>query len=233
MTTLSSLKSKARTAGIFYLLIVITGVFSLMYVPSQIFVYGDAAAMADNIMNSELLYRFGIASNLACQVFFIFLVLALNRLLKSVNEHHAKLMVSLVLVAVAFFSVNIMFQVIPLVLLSGAEFLNVFGQDQLNAFSMASINLYNQGIVVVEIFWGLWLFPFGLLIYRSGFIPRIFGVLLMIACVGYLINSFTGLVFPDFRSSILTVTSITGTVGELSIMLWLLIKGVRDQKTIS
>lgn len=219
----------ARRAGLLYLLLGLTGMVGLMYVPSQIIVPGNATATADNIIHHELLYRLGIVSNLACQTLFVFLVLTLNRLLRSVNEHHARLMVTLVVVSVPIAFLNTVNQIAPLVLLSGEEYLALFNAEQLQGLVMVFLKLYEQGVVVVEIFWGLWLFPFGLLVYKSDFLPRIIGIFLMIACFGYLANSVTTLLFPAYQSFIAPITSVTGTVGEFSIILWLLIKGVKKQ----
>jgi hypothetical protein len=230
---MNSLKKTARTAGLWYLIAAITGGFGLMYVPSVIIEPGNATVTANNIISSELLYRFGIASNLICQIAFIFQVLTLYLLLREVNKKQATLMVALVIVSIPIAFLNELNRIAPLILMSGADFLKVFNQNQLQAFVMASIDLYNWGISIVEIFWGLWLFPFGFLVYKSGFIPKIFGILLIVACFGYVIESFTFLLFPEKQESIAIFTMVFGVVGEFSIILWLLIKGVNEQKIVS
>jgi hypothetical protein len=222
-------KNDARTAGWLYLMMGITGAFGLMYVPARIVVHGDAAATATNIINSEFLFRLGIAGNLLCQVIFVFLVLALYRLLNGVSKENARLMVALVLVSVPVAFLNMLNQVAALVILKEPVYLQVFEPARLHAFSMFFINLYEQGIAIVEIFWGLWLFPFGLLVYRSGFIPKIFGILLIIACFGYVAGSVSVILFPQIIDPVAIFTSVSGTAGEVSIICWLLIKGVRDQ----
>ena len=160
---------------------------------------GNATATADNIRASEWLLRVGIASELIHQVIAVFLVLALYRLFKPVDEALAKQVVILgALVSVPIMFVNVLNDIAALILVSGAEFLSVFDKPQLDALAYLFLRLHGQGITVASIFWGLWLFPFGMLVIRSGFIPRVFGVLLMIAGVGYLASSFATLVLPRY-----------------------------------
>ena len=142
-------------------------------------------------------------------------------------------MVTLVAVAVPIAFLNMLNQIIALNLLSGADFLKTFKPDQLRALSLVFLNLQNDGVAVVEIFWGLWLLPFGLLVIKSGFVPRVFGFFLIAACFGYLADSFVHLLFPAHRYLVVPVTALTGTLGEFSIILWFLIKGVKNQKTVA
>ena len=227
---MNPMKKTARTAGFWYLLMAITGPLGLVYVPSNIFIAGDAAATANNILSSETLYRISIISNLICQTVFIFLVLALYRLFKDVDKKYALLMVALVIVSVPIAFLSILFQAAPLFLLSGSAY-QTLAPNQLHAQVMMFIDLYNHGTTLAEIFWGLWLFPFGILVIKSGFIPKILGILLIIACFGYLASSVATILFPAAKNAVGIFTSIAGTVGEFSILLWLLIKGVKDQQT--
>jgi len=230
---MESKRKTARIAGALYLLMAVTGLFGIMYVPSTIIVSGDATASVNNILASELLFRAGIVSNLICQTTFIFLVTVLYRLFKEVNKKHALLMLALVVVSVPIAFLNMLNQIIALQLLSGSDFLKAFEPEQLNALVMVFLNLYTEGIAVVEIFWGLWLLPFGLLVFKSGFVPRIFGVLLMLACFAYLTESVTHLLFPRYGHTVMLIVSMPQAVGELAMMLWLLIKGVKDEKTVA
>ncbi len=227
---MNSTKKKARIAGLLYLLMAVTGPLGIMYVPSAIAVSGDATATASNILNSEMLFRLAIVSSLLCQISFIFLVLALNRLFKGVNEQHAKLMLSLVIVAVPIAILNELTQTAALHLLSGAEYLKVFEPEQLDALVMVFLNIHEQGIVIVSIFWGLWLFPFGYLVIKSGFIPKIFGILLIIGCFAYLADSLTAMLIPQHRDIISKILMLPLSVGEISTILWLLIKGAKELK---
>lgn len=222
-----SKKKNARIAGLLYLLLGITGAFGIMYVPANIIVAGDATASANNIIDSQLLFRLSMISNLISQTIFVFLVLSLNRLLKEINPKFAKLMVTLVTVSVPIAFLNILNLVAAQILVSGASFLTVFDADQLNAFTLLFLNLYEHGIYIVGIFWGLWLYPFGMLIIKSKFIPKIIGIFLVIGCFAYLIDSFTSLLFPEYKEIVSTIIMLPLALGEFSIIFWLLIKGVR------
>jgi hypothetical protein len=225
-----SLQKTARVAGLWYLLMAITASVGLLMVPSKIISVGNPAITAQNIIDNEQLFRVGILGNILCQISFIFLVLALNRLFKGVDEKQSKLMVSLVIAAVPTAFLIELTQIAALYLLSGAEYLKVFNPDQLNVVTAIFLNIHEQGIIIVGIFWGLWLFPFGYLAIKSGFIPKIFGILLIINCFAYLIDSFTAILNPQFRELISPFLMLPLAVGEISTILWLLIKGVKDQK---
>jgi len=216
----------ARIAGAVYLSMVLTAPFSLIYVPSKLIVRGNAAATADNILSHETMFRLSIMGDLVGQVIFICLAIALYRLLRDVNKTWAWLMVSFVLVSAAVGFLNTLNNVAALILFRGDEFLTVFGQVQREALGMLFIRLHSQGQFIDEIFWGLWLFPFGLLVFRSGFLPRFLGVWLMINCFGYLVLSVTALFFPLYYEAAFRYSQPV-LFGELAIMLWLLIKGAK------
>ncbi len=200
----------------------VVGLFSVMYVPATLIVSGDAATTASNIMANELLWRMGIAGSLIVQLIQILVVLVLYKLLKPVNKNYAVLMVVFALIGIPISMLNTLNRVAALVLLNGADFLEVFGGDQLHALVMLFLNLNEQGVMIAMIFWGLWLFPLGYLVYKSGYFPRILGVLLMIGCFGYLLDSFTNFLFNEeiFLPVIILLTS-----GEILFAGWLLIKG--------
>jgi len=225
---MNSTKKTARVAGLLYLLMGIPAVFSLMYVPSKLIVRGDATATANNILASQSLFRLGIVSGLISATIFIFLVLVLYRLLKGVNQQHASLMAILALVQVPIAFLNEVNSLAAVILVRGADFLSVFEKLQRDALAMLVLNLHGQGIVVSEIFWGLWLFPLGLLVFRSGFFPRILGVLLIVNGFAYLISSFTYLLLPHY-GPIVSRLMLLPEFGEPSFMLWLLIKGAKAQ----
>jgi hypothetical protein len=224
---MDSTRKAARVAGLLYPLLGI-GIVNLIYVPRTLIVRDNAAATAANITAHETLFRLGIVSGLVCAVSFIFVVLALYRLLKGVNQNHAALMVIFVLISVAISFVNELNNLAALTLLSGADYLSVFRPEQLHAMAMLFLRLHGYGSTVNSIFWGLWLFPFGLLVYRSHFLPRILGVWLIINCFGYLASSFTTLLLPQYRE-VVSRAVMPALLGELAIMLWLLIKGAKDQ----
>jgi len=225
---MSFTKDPGRLAGLLYLLASIPGFFALLYVPSKIFVHGNATATANNIAAHEMLFRLGIAADLIAQALFIFVALALYYLLKGVNPRHALLMLTLILVAIPIAFVNELNSIAALVLARGADFLSVFDKPQRDALARLFLDLRGGGFDVAGIFWGLWLFPLGLLVYRSGFLPRILGVLLMIACWAYLANSFTSLVLPRYEAMVNRWISPL-QLAEMVFMLWLLIKGARPR----
>lgn len=216
----------ARVAGAVYLSMVITAPFSLIYVPNKLIVRGDAVATAGNILDHETLFRLAIFGDLVGHVIFICLGIALYRLLSNVNRTWALLMVGFVLVSAAVGFLNTLNNIAALILFRGGEFLSVFDKAQRNALGMLFIRLHSQGIFIDELFWGVWLFPFGLLVFRSGFLPRVIGVWLIINCFGYVALSVIALFF---QASYNTAFNLLQPVffGELAIMLWLLIRGAK------
>jgi hypothetical protein len=209
---------------------VFTAPFCLIYVPSKLIVRGNAAATADNIMAHETMFRLSIFGDLIGQVIFICLAIALYRLLSSVNKTWAALMVAFVLVSAAVGFFNTLNNIAALIFFRGAEFLTVFDKPQRDALGMLFIRLHTQGIFIDEIFWGLWLFPFGLLVFRSGFMPRFIGVWLMINCFGYVALSVIALFFPDYYQAAFRYSQPV-LFGELVVMLWLLIKGAKVESS--
>jgi len=223
-----STKKNARVAGLLYLSLM-TAPLRLIYVPSVLFVQGNATATANNIAAHELLFRLGIVSDLFTGTMAIFLTLALYRLLKGVDQSLARLMVILgSLMVTPIYFINTLNDVAALLLVRGADFLSVFDKPQRDALAMLFLRLHHAGVVANEIFWGLWLFPFGVLVFRSRFLPRILGVWLIINCFAYLAVSFTGLLFPEYEAMVFN-SAFPAMVGELAIMLWLLIMGAKEQ----
>ena len=217
----------ARVAGVLYLLMGAPAVFSLMYVPHKLVVPGNAEATANNVTGSETLFRLGIAAELAAAVFLLLLALALHRLLSHVDRNHARLMVGMVLVSVAISFANVLNSIAAVTLFRGTDYLSALDKPHRDALGMLFLALHRQGIGVVGIFWGLWLFPFGVLVMRSG-LPRLLGVLLILNCVGYVAASLTTLLLPSYANIVARVVMPT-LLGELWIMLWLLIRGARVQ----
>jgi Domain of unknown function (DUF4386) len=226
---MNSTKKAARKAGLLYFLLAITAPIGLLYVPGRLIVPGDATATADRIRASGWLLRIGIASELFHQALAIFLVLALYRLFKAVDEKQAVLLVILgALVSVPIMFVNVLNEIAALILVGGADFLKAFDKSELDALAYLFLRLHGQGIVVASVFWGLWLFPFGILVIRSGFIPRVLGVLLMIAGSAYPISSFTSLLLPQYGRLVGQFAMVL-EFGELPIVFWLLIWGAKPQ----
>jgi len=225
---MNSVRKQARFAGLLYLLASLPVPFYLIYVPGKLIVPGDAVATADHVRASGTLLRFGIASELISSIVFIFVVLALYRLLKGVNKKHALAMVILLLVSIPISLLNVLNDIAALILVSGADFLSVFDKRQLDALAYLFLRLHIQGFVVAAIFWGLWLFPFAILVIRSGFIPRALGFLLFIAGFGYVASSLTSLLLPLYAHLVGQFAMVL-EIGELPIIFWLLIWGAKDQ----
>ena len=226
------LKKTARIAGLLYLVVVLTGPFVLLYVPGKLFVTGDATATASNILAHQSLFRAYIGVGLVSELFFICTVLALYRLLKDVGPQLAAFMVILILIDAPLAFSRVANQVATLTFVRGADFLAVFDKPQRDAVATLFINLEGQGILVSEIFWGLWLLPLGLLVYRSGFLSRFLGVWLFINGLAYVAMSATGLLLPQHLKMVSTVATPV-LFGEMALMLWLLIVGARDQPSTS
>jgi hypothetical protein len=214
----------ARIAGVLYLSMVPLGFFG-MYGHSNLVVPGDVAETVNNIMSSGALYRLSILSALLVQLVNILLVLVLYKLLRPVNKTHALLMVIFFLVSVPVTMLNELNQFAALMLLGGADYLRAFETDQLHARVMFALNLHEHGIHISGIFWGLWLYPMGYLVFRSGFLPRVLGILLIVGCFGYLWDSLRFFFFPAIQPIVLYTFW-----GELLLPLWLLIKGVNIEK---
>jgi len=218
----------ARFAGFLYLLMGASAPFCLIYVPRTLIVRGNATATANNILAHEMLFRAGMVAELFIAVMWIFLAVVFYRLFNGVNQTQAALMAILGgLVCAPMSFLNVANELVALTLVRGADYLSVFDKSQLEALAMLFLRLHGQVIVVEQIFWGLWLFPFGLLVMRSGFLPRILGVLLILNGFPYVIGSLASLLLPGQTYSVLSVPAIILQFGELWIMLWLLIKGAR------
>jgi hypothetical protein len=221
-------KKTARTAGLLYLLVVLTGPFVLIYVPGKLFVPGDATLTANNILAHESLFRSYIVVGLVSELLFISVVLTLYRLLKGVSRQLATLMVIVILIDAPLAFLSIANQVATLTFVRGADFLAVFDKPQRDVLATLLINIDRQGVLVSEIFWGLWLFPLGLLIFRSGFLPRFVGVWLIINGFAYVTMSCTGMLLPEY-SEIVNTIAFPALFGEVALMLWLLIVGAKPK----
>ena len=225
---MNSVKKRARIAGLLYLLASIPAVFAWVYVPSKLIATGDATATANHVRASETLFRLSIGSELIGLIIFIFVVLALYQLFKPVSETRALAMATLLLISLPISFLSVVNEIAALIAVSGGSFLSGFDQRQLDSMAYLFLRLHGQGLVVSQIFWGLWLFPFGALIVRSGFIPRFLGYLLFIAGVGYIANSFAALLLPAHRQVVAQFADIL-QMAELPIIFWLLIWGAKDQ----
>src|SRR6202022_3446361 len=222
---MSSTHNPGRVAGLWYLLLVIIGPLRLIYIPSKLFVHGNAAATVNNIAAHEWLFRFGIVGDLVCGVILILLVLAFYRLFKGVDQNLAVMVVIFggVMPALIDF-VGVVSDAGALMVARGADFLSDFEKPQRDALAMLFLHLRDHQNTAAEILWGIWLFPLAVLVYRSRFLPRFLVVWLVINGVAYVIMSFTGVLLPQYQNKVF-IFSQPALFGELALMLWLVIKG--------
>src|SRR5262249_691341 len=219
----------ARTAGALYLLLGMVGPVRLIYIPSALIVRDSATATANNIVLHESLFRFGIVSDLLTGLFALCVTLALYQLFKAVDQKLAVLLVILgSLMVTPIYFLNTLNDAAALMLARGTAYSGAFNQSQREALVMLFLGLHRHGVVVSEISWGLWLLPFGLLVIRSGFLPRFLGVWLIINCFAYLAVSFVALLLPQYEATVSNFL-FPALFGEVAIMLWLLIRGARVQ----
>jgi hypothetical protein len=222
----TSPKVYARTAGWLYLVVIAGGIFEELFVRSALIVRGDAAATAANILANEMLYRWGFAAGIIILLSNVPLTLIFYDLLKVVNRRAALLMVFFLVVGTAVQAVNLLNHFAPLVFLKGAPYLSVFDVEQLQALAYASLRLQLTGYDIALAFFGFYCLSAGYLIFKATFLPRILGALLALGGLCYVTNSFAGFLFPEFRAGLLPYILLPSGVAELSLSLWLIVKGV-------
>lgn len=229
---MDSLSKTARIAGLLYLAVVLTGPFVLIYVPGKLFVTGDASATVANILAHQPLFRAYILVGLVSELFFVATALALYHLLKGVSLPLAASMAILVLVDAPLAFLSLANQVATLAFVRGGEFLAVFDTPQRDALAMLLVNADRQGSLVSEMFWGLWLLPLGVLVWRSGFLPQFLGVWLGVNGLAYMVISSTGLLSPEHLKLVSTIATPI-LFGEVAFTVWLLAAGVRQRPAIA
>jgi Domain of unknown function (DUF4386) len=226
-----SLKKTARFAGLLYLLLALAAIYGFFYVSPKIMVSGDLNATASNMVAHESLFRSSIVSDLIANILFVAVVLLLYRLFKQVNEYLARVMVFLVVVAIPIALLGGGLQITALGIIKGD--VGSFQTAQLQQLAQMFMKLNSYSSQMITIFWGLWLLPLGVLVYRSAFIPRILGVLLIINGCGYIITSITFILSPENVATVSKFMFPTYFVGEIPFIFWLLIVGVRDHLSIT
>ncbi|HEV2540443.1 MAG TPA: DUF4386 domain-containing protein [Frateuria sp.] len=218
----------ARTAGLLYLVTVVTGMFYLGYVPSRFSVHADAAATVARILQSQALFRLGIAAELVCNAAFLLLPLALYRLLEGAGRKAAVLMVAFATASVPVACANVVHRFEVLSLLGDAGYLQAFTATQLHAQAMLQLDAYRHGLLVLEVFWGAWLLPFGYLVFKCGLLPRLLGALLVLGGLGYLVDFLGTLLLPSYpASAVAGCIMFPASLGEIGTCLWLLVVGAR------
>jgi Domain of unknown function (DUF4386) len=217
----------ARLAGLLYLLVVLTGIFSLAYVPGQLFVKGDPAKTFANLTAHETLFRLSIASSAVCYVAFTLLPLALYQLLKPVDGFVAKVMVVLAILSVPISLLNLQNKYAVADLIGSAQSPSLTAAANFPEQAQLYLDQYNNGLLIATLFWGLWLLPFGYLVFKSGFLPKLLGVLLMLGCLGYVVNFLGSTVAADYSSwGVSAYFGLLPSIGEIGACLWLLLVGV-------
>jgi hypothetical protein len=220
----------ARVAGLLLLIVTVLGPFSLLYVPSTLFVPGDATATADNIRASEGLFHLGIVSDSLIFLIEVVLTALLYVLLRPVSRA-LSLGAAFARLAMAIVQgINLLPYFIALLLLSGAGYLRVFEPDQLDALALLFLNAHQDGVYIWQAFFGLHLAMLGYLIFKSGYFPRILGILVVVGALGYLADSYGNILYPNYGETFGWVVGVTAVFGELPFFLWLLIKGVNVQR---
>lgn len=224
---MDSRQRTARLAGFLYLIIVVSAPFSFVFVPSQIVVSGDPLATANNLQAFESLFRWGIVGGIINVTAQSLLPLALYKLLHRVNRSCAVLMLVLCVASVPLILLGFVYELNALSLLTGADYLGAFSTEQLHAEMYLALDSFDNALFLGAPFFALWLLPLGYLVYESGFLPRILGVLLMLGCFGYLVDFFGHLFFPSYPELGVSMYFLALGVSEVLFCLWLLIFGVR------
>lgn len=221
-------KKIARIAGFLYLIYIVATMFANVS-RTKLVVFGDAIATANNILASEWLFRIGFISDVLAGVLFLLAAWALYVLLKPVNKNIALLFLLLNLGGVAIQCINMLNLFSAVLLLNGVDYLKVFQIDQLQTLAMFFLYLYKNGFMVAQFFFAVWLFPLGYLIFKSGYLPKALGIIVMIECFGWLIYPLQFFLFPAYEV-ISYLSFAIGFIGEFGLTLWLLIMGAKDQQ---
>jgi len=226
---MNSAHNPGRVAGFWYLLLCLVGPLRLIYIPSKLFVHGNAAATVNNIAAHEWLFRFGIVSDLVCGVILIFLVMAFYRLFKEVDPNLVVLVVIFGGVMPALINfVGVVSDAAALMVVREGDFLSAFDKLQRDALAVLFLHLRDHQNTAAEMLWGVWLFPLAALVYRSRFLPRFMVVWLAFGGFAYVILSLTGELVPQYENKVFAYSQ-PAFFGEIAIMLWLLIKGAKPR----
>ena len=221
---MNSERKLARVAGSLYLVVAVLGGFAELYVRDRLVDLGDPAATAANIRESASLFRAGFAADLVQATFFLFTAMALYVLLRHVNELVARAMVVFVAVSVAIMCINLLNQLVALRVATGDGYASSFGGS--NELTGLFAGMHHDGYLIAQIFFGLWLAPLGYLVVRSGWFPKVLGILLIAGCVGYLADTFVQLLAPSVADGIEAFVLAPAAIGEVAFVGWLLVKGV-------
>jgi len=223
---MNSINKTARIAGFLYFMYFVTSIIAEQF---GRFVFVDAQVTVNHIMAYESQFRIGLVVSLFSIVFFLLAAWYLYVLLKPVNKNIALLFLSLNLGGFAIYCFSTLNLFASLLLLSGADYLKVFQPDQLQALAVLFVNLRKNGAISAQIPYGIWLFPLGYLVFKSGFLPKILGILLIVDCFGLLISVFQYFLLPGYEVISYPCMAVS-FIAEIGLTLWLLIMGVKEQK---
>jgi hypothetical protein len=230
-------KPLARIAGVLYLLVGIFGGFAEGFVDPKMYVAGNAAATAGNVVANPGLVRMGVVSHLLDAVFFVFLAMTLYILLKHVHKSVASAMLVLVVLATGIISLNAVFQFEGLQVATDSSYSAAFGAAGSNALVLLLLDIQHYGTLSAQVFFGLWLVPLGYLAFKSGLFPKSLGVVLIVGGICYLVDLLMAFLVPDFGQKIHTFIVIPCAIAEISMVLYLLAKGVktspRDERILA
>jgi hypothetical protein len=224
---MSSPKRLARIAGLLYLIVGIFGGFAIAYVTATVYVPGDAATTARNVLANAGLVRIGVIADLLQATVFVFLAMILYVLLKDVNKNAARAMVILVAIAATMMCLNEVFQFAALLVATDGSYVAAFGAVGSNALVMLLLDMHHYGFLIAQIFFGLWLAPLGYLVYTSGMFPKALGVVLIVGGISYLVDMLAAFLVPDVGTQIHGFLAIPPTIAEIWMLGYLLVKGVK------
>lgn len=227
--TMNTTQKTARMTGFLYLMVAICSGFAYAIVHKNLVVAGNAAATADNIIHNRGLFRLGLMLDLTGQVFFTLLPFYLYKILYRIQPDTAAWMAVLAWIGVPIACINLVSQFAAGQLLSGAGYLSAFETDQLQALSLLFLDIHAHGVLIAQIFWGIWLLPLGILVYRSKFLPKFLAILLILSVGVYVIGSFIAFLAPRYAGAFGLMYIVPATA-ELGMCLWLLIRGVKPLK---
>lgn len=226
MIKTNSIKTNARIAGFLYFLQIPLGVFGILYVPNALIVKNNLSATISKILANEFLFRLSIVSSILCALITVATAYYIFKVLRLVHATYAKIIVVMTLLVAPITILNEINHIAILLIAKSPEYQKAFSASQVEAMISFLLDLHQHGIYIIDIFFGLWLLPMGYLVIKSGYIPKIIGYLLIVTCVSYLIDFSTSLLFPNFG----IILSEYTWLGEVLMVFWLLIKGVKQKE---
>jgi len=232
-SSLNSPKRIARLAGVFYLLVAVFGIFAQMYARGTVYVPGDAAATADNIVEHSTLVRLGFVADLVTATSFVFLGMALYKLFKQVNKEVAAALVVFVAIGTGMILVNLLYHFAALSVATDPAYASALGTGGSDALVLLLLDMHHYGYTIAGILFGLWLLPLGYLAYASGLFPRVLGVVVMIACFSYVIDTLMVFLLPDLGSTVSLIVTAPAALAEFWMVGYLFAIGVRTPKPAS